>query len=111
MAPELLQAGKPYSSKVDVYAFGVMLNEMLARSPPWSGMAAGDIRRQVNLPAGVTVGPQLAALNLLGSILGFPAVALWRAKGRLLRKHVLCEYRTVCADACSIAMARQLIRR
>jgi serine/threonine protein kinase len=50
MAPELLQAGKPYSSKVDVYAFGVMLNEMLARSPPWPGMAAGDIRRQVSLP-------------------------------------------------------------
>ncbi|KAF6252116.1 kinase-like domain-containing protein [Scenedesmus sp. NREL 46B-D3] len=47
MAPELLQAGKPYSTKVDVYAFGVMLNEMLARSPPWSGTAAGDIRRQV----------------------------------------------------------------
>uniref|UniRef100_A0A383VB93 Protein kinase domain-containing protein n=1 Tax=Tetradesmus obliquus TaxID=3088 RepID=A0A383VB93_TETOB len=47
MAPELLQPGKPYSAKVDVYAFGVMLNEMLGRSPPWAGMAAGDIRRQV----------------------------------------------------------------
>jgi serine/threonine protein kinase len=53
MAPELLQAGKPYSSKVDVYAFGVMLNEMLARIPPWSGSAAADIRRQVRgWPAG-----------------------------------------------------------
>jgi serine/threonine protein kinase len=50
MAPELLQAGKPYSAKVDVYAFSVMLNEMLARSPPWSGMTAADIRRQVSLP-------------------------------------------------------------
>lgn len=48
MAPELLQPGKPYSAKVDVYAFGVMLNEMLGRSPPWAGMAAGDIRRQVS---------------------------------------------------------------
>lgn len=47
MAPELLQPGRPYSAKVDVYAFGVMLNEMLGRSPPWAGMAAGDIRRQV----------------------------------------------------------------
>ncbi|WIA20465.1 hypothetical protein OEZ85_004872 [Tetradesmus obliquus] len=47
MAPELLQPGKPYSAKVDVYAFGVMLSEMLGRSPPWAGMAAGDIRRQV----------------------------------------------------------------
>jgi serine/threonine protein kinase len=58
MAPELLQAGKAYSAKVDVYAFGVMLNEMLARSPPWWGMAAGDIRRQVSLTAGVIVGLQ-----------------------------------------------------
>eukprot|EP00775_Hariotina_reticulata_P007364 gene7364-7575_t len=47
MAPELLQLGKPYSSKVDIYAFGIMLNEMLSRSPPWSGMAAPDVKRQV----------------------------------------------------------------
>lgn len=56
MAPELLAPGKPYSSKVDVYAFGVMLNEMLCRSPPWAGMAAADIKRQVS-----------TAIDVLGS--------------------------------------------
>ncbi len=47
MAPELLSAGKPYSTKADIYALGVMLNEMLARSPPWPGTDAASIRRQV----------------------------------------------------------------
>eukprot|EP00878_Enallax_costatus_P014880 GHUV01015576.1.p1 GENE.GHUV01015576.1~~GHUV01015576.1.p1 ORF type:complete len:191 (+),score=65.69 GHUV01015576.1:248-820(+) len=47
MAPELLEPGKPFSSKVDVYAFGVMLNEMLSRSPPWPGASATEIKRQV----------------------------------------------------------------
>lgn len=47
MAPELWEPGRPFSSKVDVYAFGVMLNEMLSRSPPWPGAAATDIKRQV----------------------------------------------------------------
>lgn len=48
MAPELLEPGKPFSSKVDVYAFGVMLNEMLGRSPPWPGTSAAEIKRQVS---------------------------------------------------------------
>ena len=37
MAPELL-SGSSYSSKVDVYAFAVVLNELLARKPPFAGL-------------------------------------------------------------------------
>lgn len=33
--------------QVDVYAFGVMLNEMLARQPPFAGMGVGEIRSTV----------------------------------------------------------------
>lgn len=47
MAPELLELGKPFSSKVDVYAFGVMLNEMIGRCPPWAEATALDVKRQV----------------------------------------------------------------
>uniref|UniRef100_A0A7R9VLW3 non-specific serine/threonine protein kinase n=1 Tax=Chlamydomonas euryale TaxID=1486919 RepID=A0A7R9VLW3_9CHLO len=47
MAPELFEAGKPYNEKVDVYAFGVMLNEMMAKAQPFAGMPAGDIRAAV----------------------------------------------------------------
>jgi serine/threonine protein kinase len=49
MAPELFQ-GSSYNSKVDVYAFGVMLNEMLGRRVPFAGQAAADIRQQVGKP-------------------------------------------------------------
>lgn len=38
MAPELLAAEGLYTDKVDVYAFGVLLNEMLARRPPFAGV-------------------------------------------------------------------------
>ena len=37
MAPELLGAEGLYTDKVDVYAFGVLFNEMLARRPPFAG--------------------------------------------------------------------------
>jgi serine/threonine protein kinase len=37
MAPELLQS-KPFTSKADVYAFGIVLNEMLTRRSPFSGL-------------------------------------------------------------------------
>jgi serine/threonine protein kinase len=46
MAPELL-AKKPYAEKVDVYAFGVVMWEMLAREVPFDGLAAGEIKRSV----------------------------------------------------------------
>jgi len=46
MAPELLQA-KPYSKAVDVYAFGVLLNEAFVREVPWDGYRPYDIKEQV----------------------------------------------------------------
>lgn len=46
MAPELLHS-KPHSSAVDVYAFGVLLNEMFAREVPWDGYAPADIKARV----------------------------------------------------------------
>ena len=36
MAPELLLA-KPFSKSVDVYAFGILLNEAFTREVPWDG--------------------------------------------------------------------------
>uniref|UniRef100_A0A7S0VEY4 Protein kinase domain-containing protein n=1 Tax=Polytomella parva TaxID=51329 RepID=A0A7S0VEY4_9CHLO len=46
MAPELL-SGKPYNEKVDVYAFGVLLNEMLGREAPFLGLDVPSIRSRV----------------------------------------------------------------
>ena len=46
MAPELF-AGGAYDEKVDVYAFGVVLWELVAREVPWGGAAAPEIKRAV----------------------------------------------------------------
>ncbi|MEW5302152.1 MAG: hypothetical protein WDW36_004960 [Sanguina aurantia] len=46
MAPELLDS-KPYSEKVDVYAFGVMLNEMMGKEVPFGGCGVPEIRAAV----------------------------------------------------------------
>ena len=46
MAPELFLS-KPYSTPVDVFAFGVLLNEMWAREVPWDGYAPMDIKAKV----------------------------------------------------------------
>lgn len=46
MAPELFLS-KPNSSAVDVFAFGVLLNEMWAREVPWDGYMPFDIRDKV----------------------------------------------------------------
>jgi len=46
MAPELLRQGA-YNESVDVYAFGVMLNEMLARMVPFDGCSPFDIKEKV----------------------------------------------------------------
>ena len=53
MAPELFLA-KPYSTPVDVFAFGVLLNEMFAREVrqttgelPWAYYQEGSDSRKV----------------------------------------------------------------
>jgi serine/threonine protein kinase len=46
MAPELLQS-RPFTSKADVYAFGVVFNEMLARRPPFAGLCPERISELV----------------------------------------------------------------
>jgi serine/threonine protein kinase len=46
MAPELLQGGA-YTDKVDVYAFGILLNEMLSRKPPFTCSDPGRITELV----------------------------------------------------------------
>lgn len=46
MAPELFLS-KPNSSSVDVFAFGVLLNEMWAREVPWDGYLPFDIKEKV----------------------------------------------------------------
>lgn len=46
MAPELFEA-KPFDSSVDVYALGVLLNEMFAREVPWDGYQPLDIKDKV----------------------------------------------------------------
>mmetsp|Transcript_59628 Transcript_59628/g.118474 ORF Transcript_59628/g.118474 Transcript_59628/m.118474 type:complete len:122 (+) Transcript_59628:881-1246(+) len=46
MAPELFLA-KPFSSSVDVFSFGVLLNELWSREVPWDGYSPLDIREKV----------------------------------------------------------------
>lgn len=46
MAPELFLS-KPFSPSVDVFAFGVLLNELWAREVPWDGFTPLDIRERV----------------------------------------------------------------
>jgi hypothetical protein len=46
MAPELF-AAKPFDCSVDVFALGVLLNEMFAREVPWDGYEPLDIKDKV----------------------------------------------------------------
>jgi serine/threonine protein kinase len=43
MAPELLK-GSPFSRKVDTYAFGVVLWEIIMRAVPFHGWEAAEVR-------------------------------------------------------------------
>ena len=46
MAPELFQK-KSYDEKVDVFAFGTLLWELVARDVPFDGLEAADIKEKV----------------------------------------------------------------
>ena len=46
MAPELFQK-RQYDEKVDVYAYGVMLWEIICREVPYDGLDPVDIRSKV----------------------------------------------------------------
>ena len=46
MAPELFLS-KPFGNAVDVFAFGVLLNEIWKREVPWDGYSPLDIREKV----------------------------------------------------------------
>jgi len=46
MAPELFQK-KSYDEKVDVFAFGTLLWELIAREVPYDGLDAVDIKEKV----------------------------------------------------------------
>eukprot|EP00322_Chrysochromulina_rotalis_P028322 CAMPEP_0115870672 /NCGR_PEP_ID=MMETSP0287-20121206/22451_1 /TAXON_ID=412157 /ORGANISM="Chrysochromulina rotalis, Strain UIO044" /LENGTH=339 /DNA_ID=CAMNT_0003325409 /DNA_START=29 /DNA_END=1048 /DNA_ORIENTATION=- len=48
MAPELFLS-KPYSTPVDVFAFGVLLNELWSREVPWDGYSPLDIKDRVTV--------------------------------------------------------------
>eukprot|EP01023_Acetabularia_acetabulum_P060145 TRINITY_DN7229_c0_g1_i2.p1 TRINITY_DN7229_c0_g1~~TRINITY_DN7229_c0_g1_i2.p1 ORF type:complete len:264 (+),score=39.09 TRINITY_DN7229_c0_g1_i2:156-947(+) len=47
MAPELLQAGKSFNAKVDIYALGVTLWEMLSRTVPYQFSSSDEIKQAV----------------------------------------------------------------
>lgn len=51
IAPECLDMvpGTPLTDKVDMYSFGVLLREMLARMPPWPGMSPLQVAAAVAL--------------------------------------------------------------
>jgi serine/threonine protein kinase len=46
MAPELFQK-KSYDEKVDVFAFGTLLWELVARDVPFDGLEPADIKEMV----------------------------------------------------------------
>jgi tRNA A-37 threonylcarbamoyl transferase component Bud32 len=50
MAPELFGGGE-INERVDQYAFGIVLSEMLTGGVPWKGMAALQVRRLGNMHA------------------------------------------------------------
>ena len=54
MAPELFLA-KSHAASVDVFAFGVLLNELWAREVPWDGYSPLDIRDKVRVRIKVRV--------------------------------------------------------
>jgi serine/threonine protein kinase len=47
MAPELINGSTNYTSKVDVYAFGMLLFEIMCREPPFVDFDRGELQALV----------------------------------------------------------------
>ena len=65
MAPELFQK-RPYDETVDVFAFGALLYELVAREVPYDGLDVSDIRakveREENLKVPYGTDPRISQL-------------------------------------------------
>jgi serine/threonine protein kinase len=60
MAPELLSGGY-FTDKVDVYAFGILLNEMFCRRPPFSGVEPQRVANLVQRGDRPEIAPSIPA--------------------------------------------------
>ena len=58
MAPELFQK-KHYDEKVDIFAFGTLLWELVQREVPYDGLDAGDIKQSLMSGQKLTVNPMV----------------------------------------------------
>ena len=47
MAPEVLQSDSNYTHKADIYSFGIVMWEIMAREPPFRGLKPHEIMAQV----------------------------------------------------------------